>query len=188
MAYVHVVPLLYLPYSGETKTKPIQSSVRDLRSAGIMPDMLICRSPIHISDKIRQKISLFADIDEENVIQNLDLESIYELPIELQKQGFEQRLQSLLDMPLRTADLSEWEVFVDNILHPKQTIHVGIVGKYTEFEDTYASLKEAIVHAGAHNSVQIKKHWISTEDLTDNPGLLSEIHKNGELDAVIVPG
>jgi len=187
VAYVHVVPLLYLPFSGEFKTKAIQTSVRDLRGAGIQPDILICRTPKPIGKDLKEKIAMYADVEEEAIIEWIDAKTIYEVPIIFQKQGIQKQLSQTLGLPEIVADLTDWWAYVDSLLHPEKELHIGIVGKYAELEDAYMSVREALVHAWAAHKVKVVRHWIPSTDIEKDADLLKNLRDEGKLDGIIVP-
>lgn len=188
VCYVHVVPLLYIDVAHEFKTKAIQLSVRQLREAGIHPDILVTRCPKKMPEELKPKISLFTDVEEENIIEAPDAKTIYEVPMIFQKQGIKEKLEDILALPHRPLDLAGWETFVGNILHPEKEVHIAIVGKYAELEDAYMSVREAIVHAGAHHAVKVQRHWISSEEIEKDPTLLQKLRDEGKMDGMIVPG
>ncbi|MBP7806740.1 CTP synthase, partial [Candidatus Gracilibacteria bacterium] len=139
VCYVHVVPLLYIDVSGEFKTKAIQLSTRQLREAGIQPDILVTRCPRPMPQELKPKISMFTDVDEANIIEAVDARTIYEVPLLFQKQGLKEILENTLQLGHREANLVEWQKFVDNVVSPEKEIHIAIVGKYAELEDAYMS-------------------------------------------------
>lgn len=147
VCYVHVVPLLYFAHLGEHKTKPIQNSVRELREGGISPDILVCRTFDKMPANIKEKISLFADIEKEDVIEAPNARTIYEVPIMLAKQDAHRRLEKVLHLKKKDPNLRTWTRFVNSIVEPKHEVHIGIIGKYAEIEDAYASVGEALIHA-----------------------------------------
>jgi CTP synthase len=188
VCYVHVVPLLYIDVSGEFKTKAIQLSTRQLREAGIQPDILVTRCSKPMPPELKPKISMFTDVDEANIIEAVDARTIYEVPLLFQKQGLKEILENTLQLWHREANLVEWQKFVDNVVSPEKEIHIAIVGKYAELEDAYMSVREALVHAGAKYATKVKRHWINAEEIESNPGLLQSLRDKGELHGVIVPG
>jgi len=185
---VHVVPLLYIDVSGEFKTKAIQLSTRQLREAGIQPDILVSRCPKPMPPELKPKISMFTDVDESNIIEAVDARTIYEVPLLFQKQGLKEIIEDTLHLEHKPTDLADWQKFVDNIVSPEKEIHIAIVGKYAELEDAYMSVREALVHAGAKYATKVRRHWINAEEIESNPSLLQSLRDKGELDGVIVPG
>lgn len=188
VCYVHVVPLLYMDVSGEFKTKAIQLSTRQLREAGIQPDILVSRCPKPMPPELKPKISMFTDVEESNIIEAIDARTIYEVPLLFQKQGLKEIIEDTLHLEHKTTDLTDWQKFVDNIVSPEKEIHIAIVGKYAELEDAYMSVREALVHAGAKYATKVRRHWINAEEIESNPSLLQSLRDKGELDGVIVPG
>lgn len=188
VCYVHVVPLLYIDVSGEFKTKAIQLSTRQLREAGIQPDILVSRCPKPMPPELKPKISMFTDVDESNIIEAVDARTIYEVPLLFQKQGLKEIIEDTLHLEHKPTDLADWQKFVDNIVSPEKEIHIAIVGKYAELEDAYMSVREALVHAGAKYATKVRRHWINAEEIESNPSLLQSLRDKGELDGVIVPG
>lgn len=176
VCYVHVVPLFFIEHLGEYKTKPIQNSIRELRQTGITPDMMVCRAPGAIPDDIREKISLFTDIEQEDVITAANAPTIYEVPLIFADQDVHRRLEEKLALPKNDPDLHEWGKIVERIKNPKKHVHVGIIGKYVQIEDAYASIKEALIHAGVYHETKIHQHWIESEDIEKDPSLLEQMH------------
>ncbi len=181
--YVHLTLLPYLASTGELKTKPTQHSVNELRRIGIQPDVIICRSDQPINDEIRDKIALFCDVDRRAVVPLHTLPIIYETPLVLEEAGLGQLIVEMLDLPRAEADLSEWRHLVERLKEPKDTISIGIVGKYVELRDSYISVKEALCHAALYHDRDIDIHWIQSEDLEhDGDSLL------GSVQGIVVPG
>lgn len=182
--FIHLTLLPYIPTAGEIKTKPTQHSVKELRSIGIQPDILLCRSDRPISDSARQKIALFTNVEKEAVIPLLDVDFIYQLPIELHNQGLDRIVVQQLGIKAKEADLQEWEKVVDAYRHPDAEITIGMVGKYVDLADSYKSLSEALKHAGIQTRTRVSIEYIDSEDLERKGAdkLLSDI------DAVLVPG
>lgn len=183
--FIHLTLLPYIPTAGEIKTKPTQHSVKELRSIGIQPDILLCRSDRPISDSARSKIALFTNVEKEAVIPLLDVDFIYRLPIELHKQGLDTIVLHHLGIPEpKKADFSEWERVVDSYMHPDHDITIGMVGKYIDLADSYKSLSEALKHAGIQARSRIHIRYIDSEELerTGASEMLSKV------DAILVPG
>jgi CTP synthase len=182
--YVHLTLVPWIGSAGELKTKPTQHSVRDLRSIGIQPDLLLCRTDRLLSRDIKQKIALFCDVDEEAVITARDVETIYEVPLALRDEAIDHVVLHRLGLPDTHADMSAWEALVARIKHPVDEITVHVVGKYTGYEDSYKSLNEALFHGGFANKVKIHIQWVEAEALEQEGG--------GRLldgaTAVLVPG
>ena len=184
--YIHVTLVPYLRVAGELKTKPTQHSVKELRSIGIQPDVIVARSECPLSDEIKAKIALFCDIDERAVIPNLDAETMYEVPLAFENEGLDdiviERL-SLQDLA-GERDLSEWRNMVFGLLNPKRVVSVAIVGKYVALPDAYLSVVEALRHAGVTYETQVDISWIDSELLeTDDPKKVI-----GDVHGIIVPG
>ncbi|MFY0692028.1 MAG: CTP synthase [Paracoccaceae bacterium] len=183
--FMHLTLLPYLSASGELKTKPTQHSVKELRSIGIAPDVLVCRSEQPIPDKERAKIGLFCNVRPENVIAAYDLKSIYEAPLAYHKQGLDQAVLDAFNIsPAPKPDLSVWEDVADRIFNPEGEVKVAIVGKYTQLEDAYKSIAEALTHGGMANRVKVRVEWVEAEifDSEDVAPRLEGFH------AILVPG
>jgi len=181
--YVHVTLLPYLTSTGELKTKPTQHSVNELRRIGIQPDVIVCRSDQPITDEIRDKISLFCDVDRRAVVPLLTLPVIYETPLILEEAGLGQLIVEMLDLPNISVDLSEWRHLVAQMKEPKESVSIAIVGKYVELRDSYISVKEALRHAAVYHDRDVEIHWIHSEDLErDGDSLLRPVQ------GIVVPG
>ena len=182
---VHCTLLPYLPTSGELKTKPSQHSVNVLRSYGIQPEILVCRTSYPLPQDEKEKLALFCSVQKDAVIECRDMKSIYEVPLALEEQNMAAVVLNLLQTCYKRADLKSWEALVERIRNPKRTIEVAIAGKYTKLSDAYISVVEALKHAGYANEAKINIHWINSEDCVDYENckeLMSGIH------AVVVPG
>jgi len=181
--YIHLTLVPYLKTAGEIKTKPTQHSVKDLRTIGIQPDILICRSEMPIPISERKKIALFTNVNEKAVISALDADTIYRIPLLLQDQGLDDLVVNQLRLDVPAADLSEWSAVVDAVTHPKDTVTIALVGKYVDHKDAYKSLIEALVHAGISTRHKVKIEYIDAEAVeTDGPAVLKD------MDAILVPG
>lgn len=182
--FIHLTLLPYIPTAGEIKTKPTQHSVKELRSIGIQPDILLCRSDRPITDSARSKIALFTNVEKEAVIPLLDVDFIYQLPIALHEQNLDGIVVDQLDIQAKPADFSEWERVVDAYQHPDSEVTIGMVGKYVDLTESYKSLSEALKHAGIQTRTRVKIEYIDSEELqrTEPRKLLHNI------DAIIVPG
>jgi CTP synthase len=182
--YIHLTLVPYIGTAGELKTKPTQHSVRDLRSIGIQPDLLVCRTDRFLPPDIKRKIALFCDVDEEAVITAKDVSSIYEVPIVLGQEGIDRILLKHLHLPESTADMRDWAALVDNIQHPQGDVTIHVVGKYVGLEDSYKSLHEALVHGGFKHGVKVNVKWVEAEALEQEGGdaLLDGAH------GILVPG
>ncbi len=131
---------------------------------------------------------MFTDVYEENIIEATDARTIYEVPLLFEKQGFKEKIETVLHLEHRPIDLSDWSAFVTNVISPIKEVNIAIVGKYAELEDAYMSVREALVHAGAKYATKVRRHWINAEDIEGNPNLLDELKNSGKLDGMIVPG
>ena len=181
---IHVTLIPYLKASQELKTKPTQSSVRDLMGLGIQPDIIVCRTEIELSEDVRDKIALFCNVPPKNVIQNLNLPTVYAAPIALEKEHLADDVCEALHLDNPTPDLTEWSTMVDKLLHPKKTVRIALVGKYVSLHDAYISVVEALRHGAIANDADTDIKWISSEDITaENVGELL-----GDVDGLIVPG
>ncbi|ELV08462.1 CTP synthase [Wohlfahrtiimonas chitiniclastica] len=186
--FMHLTLVPYLRASGELKTKPTQHSVKELRSIGIQPDILICRSEAPIPEDERSKIALFTNVSKDAVIQCLDARTIYELPRILHEEGLDRIVLDYLKLSAPAADLSEWDHVVEKILAPTAQINVLMVGKYIELADAYKSVNEALFHAGIQNSVKVNIQYLDSETLetAENDEQLAQYFEN--IDAILVPG
>ena len=181
--FIHLTLVPYISTAGETKTKPTQHSVKELRSIGIQPDILICRSEQPLSEHDRTKIALFTNVEKEGVISLHDAKSIYLIPIILHEQGLDAIVVKKLALTLKPADLSEWQAVVDAQAIKTMTVKIAMVGKYTELTDAYKSVNEALLHAGIHTQTQVEIIYIDATLIeTHGTGLLENI------DALLVPG
>ncbi len=183
--FMHLTLLPWIAAAGELKTKPTQHSVKELRSIGLAPDVLVCRSERPIPEKERSKIALFCNVRKEDVIAAPDLKSIYEAPLAYHREGLDQAiLDAFAISPAPKPDLSKWEDVADRIFHPEGEVKVAIVGKYTQLEDAYKSIAEALTHGGMANRVRVKTEWIDAEIFErDDPAPYLE-----GFDAILVPG
>ncbi len=163
--YVHVTLLPYLTSTKELKTKPTQHSVNELRRIGIQPDIIICRSDYPISEGIRDKISLFCDVDRKAVIPLPTVETIYEVPLCLEDEGLGQLVVDKLGLKARKSDLSQWRELVRRIKEPLEPVNIALVGKYVELQDAYFSVREALCHAALYHNRCLDLHWVRSEDL-----------------------
>jgi CTP synthase len=182
--YIHLTLVPYIGTAGELKTKPTQHSVRDLRSIGIQPDVLLCRTDRFLDQDIKRKIALFCDVPEEAVITAKDVDTIYEVPLVLKTEGLDQIVLKQLGLPLTQARTAAWEELVDRIKHPVDEIIIHVVGKYTGYEDSYKSLNEAVFHGGFAHRLKARLNWVEAEALERESGisLLEGAH------GILVPG
>ncbi len=181
---VHVTLIPEVGPWGEIKTKPTQHSVMKLREMGIQPDILICRTKRPISDEMREKISLFCDVSKEGVVESMDVDSIYEVPLVYEDMGLTSLVVNRLGLPDRPANLEQWREIVRRIKEPTYEVTVGVVGKYTDNGDAYISIGEALKHGGIANDAKVNLHWIDSETLDE--GDVSAALSG--LDAVVVAG
>ena len=184
VVYMHVTLVPWIPSAGEMKTKPTQHSVKELRSIGIQPDVLVCRCDRPIQPGIKDKLSEFCDVPVESVITARDADSIYEVPLVLEKEGLAQQVLELLNLEQRQPDLKKWQTLVDRLYRPHQKINIAIVGKYIQLGDAYLSVVEALSHAGMGLGVDVDLSWISAEDLETEGA--QEYLQN--VSGIIVPG
>jgi len=164
---IHLTLVPYLAAAGELKTKPTQHSVKTLSESGLSPDLLVCRSEYSLDNTIRKKIAQFCNVDLEDVIESIDAESIYEVPLLMQKEGLDERVIDKLDLPAKNADLKKWTEFVDRIKFPLHEVNIALVGKYVEHHDAYKSIVEALIHGGAMNHAKVNIKWIQSDHLDD---------------------
>ena len=181
--FMHLTLVPYIPTSGEIKTKPTQHSVKELRSIGIQPDVLVCRADRPVPDGERRKIALFTNVPERAVISAIDADSIYRIPLMLHAQGLDEIVVDQLRLDVPPADLSEWEAVVDGLDNVQGEVDIAMVGKYVDLTESYKSLNEALVHAGIKSARQVNIHYLDSEVL-ENEGLAS-LH---DMDAILVPG
>lgn len=182
--YIHVTLVPYLGKSGELKTKPTQHSVKELRSIGIQPDVIVCRTEQVLSTDLKDKIGLFCNIPGECVVQNLDAEILYEVPLMLEKEGLAQIVCKRLNIGCKEPDLADWISMVDKQKNLKENVTIGLVGKYVELHDAYISVVESLKHGGIENSADVNIKWINSEHL--EAGNVRE-HLS-DVDGVLVPG
>jgi len=169
--YVHLTLVPYIASAGELKTKPTQHSVRDLRSIGIQPDVLLCRTDRQLDPDMKRKIALFCDVDESAVITAQDVSSIYEVPLKLAEQGLDQILLRRLSLPVTEARMDAWRDLIERIHNPKDEVTIHFVGKYVEYEDSYKSINEALYHGGFRNRLKVKLTYVEAEALEQPDGL-----------------
>lgn len=184
VCYIHVTLVPYLGKAGELKTKPTQHSVKELRSIGIQPDIIVCRTEKELSDDIKSKIGLFCNIEGKSVIQNLDAENLYEVPLMLHDEGLDKLVCEKLHLGLKDINNSEWIEMVKKIKTIKNNVKIALVGKYVELHDAYISVVEALNHGGYSNDTNVEIKWINAEDIEN--GDINEILS--DVDGVLVPG
>ena len=183
--YVHLTLVPYIATAGELKTKPTQHSVKELLSVGIQPDGLLCRSDREIPYPERRKIAQFCNVREEAVIQALDVDTIYQVPISYHEQGFDELVCRHFGLDQgRQPDLSRWIEIVERVRSPEGEVKIGVVGKYTHLQDSYKSLSEALVHGGISNNVRVNLDWIEAE-IFETEGAVQELD---DVNGILVPG
>lgn len=181
---IHVTLVPYIQSAGEVKTKPTQHSVKKLLELGIQPDILICRSEKKLAKEFREKIALFCNVESKSVISAYDCSSIYEVPIILFKEKFDQIILKKLGIPERKIKLDDWEFLVNKIKVPSKEVEIAVCGKYVEHRDAYKSIAESFVHAGAENDAKVNIRWINAEDCEIND--LNKYLSN--IDGLLIPG
>jgi CTP synthase len=184
VAYVHVTLIPFIGPSGEQKTKPTQHSVTELRSRGIQPDAIVCRSEAPISDALKRKISNLCDVPVGGVINAPDASSLYEIPLIVHDEGLDTFLCDLLRIDAGEPDLTDWRSLVDKVGAAKRSVHIGIIGKYVTLVDAYLSVVESLNHAGIHEGTSVDIDWIQAEDVE---GLLAA-GRLRDLDGIVIPG
>ncbi len=184
VCYIHVTLVPFIGPSSEQKTKPTQHSVTELRSRGIQPDVIVCRSESAISDDLKRKISGLCDVPEVAVINAADARNIYELPLILHDEGLDTVVLDVLQVESESIDLSEWEALVDRIERSTRPVRIGLIGKYTQLPDAYLSVVESLKHAGFHHGAAVEIDWIKAEDVE---GLLAT-DRLANLDGIVIPG
>ncbi|MCZ8205450.1 CTP synthase [Gemmatimonas sp.] len=183
--FVHLTLVPYIAAAGEVKTKPTQHSVRELMEIGIQPDFLICRSEKPLQDDVKRKIALFCNVDFGAVIESPDVPTIYQIPLVFEQQGFADRVMERLRLSAPTPDLSAWRTMVQRITHPREKVRICVVGKYTDYVDSYKSVQEALIHGGIANDVGVELAWTSS-DLFTSPERAREILSQHH--GLLVPG
>ncbi|MBG0789576.1 MAG: CTP synthase [Desulfovibrionaceae bacterium] len=182
--FIHLTLVPYIKAAGELKTKPTQHSVKELRSVGIQPDIIICRCEVQLAEDLKRKIALFCDVDQDAVFTGVDVKDIYEVPLKFYEEGVDQKIAILLKLPAKNAELEPWETLNYKLKNPKGSVKIGIIGKYVDLTEAYKSLHEALVHGGVANDVKVELEYFNSEKVT---------HKNVEkklkdLDGILVPG
>lgn len=181
---IHVTLIPYIKSSGEMKTKPTQNTVKDLQALGIQPDVIVCRSELPVTDEIKDKISLFCNVPQSNVIENLDVEVLYEAPLALEKERLAHVVCKRLGIDCPEPDLDDWRAMVDAWKHPEKTVRIGLVGKYVQLHDAYISVVESLKHAAVANHAEVDIKWIDSE-------LVSSFNVDevlADVDGILVPG
>ena len=184
--FMHVTLVPFIAAAQELKTKPTQHSVKELLSIGIQPDILLCRTDRFLAKEIKSKIALFCNVEEEAVVTAKDVASIYEVPVVFSREGVDTLVLKYLRLEAKDRDLKDWEEIVQRVYNPKAEVTIGIVGKYVEYEDSYKSLKEALVHGALAHNLKLNLNWIEAEGLETGG---ATIHEQLEgYDGILVPG
>jgi CTP synthase len=183
--FVHLTLVPWIAAAQELKTKPTQHSVKELRAMGIQPDILICRSERPIPQDQRDKIALFCDVDVDAVISCYDVDTVYQIPVTLAEGGVDEIIvRELQIQDGHTRDLTQWKAMLDRMRNPRDEVHIGLVGKYVEYEDSYKSLKEALLHGGIHHNLKVRLSWIESEKM-EWPQCAESL---SQYDGILVPG
>lgn len=182
--FIHVTLVPYLSKAGELKTKPTQHSVKELRSIGIQPDIIVCRTEKPLSEDTKDKIGLFCNLEGNSVVTNADADTLYEVPLLLHKEGLDSLVIKKLGLKCGDADLKEWTTMVDHIKNPQHKVKIALVGKYVELHDAYLSVAEALGHAGIANQAEIEIKWVHSEEVdeTNYKQLFDDV------DGILIPG
>ena len=183
--FVHLTLIPYIAAAGELKTKPTQHSVRELMEIGIQPDILIVRTERPVSDEIKRKIALFCNVEFGAVIESPDVSTIYEIPLAFREQGFDDKVLQKFGIDRPAPDLTQWSEMVQRIVAPSERVKIAVVGKYTDFVDSYKSVQEALIHGGIANDVGVDIHWISSDNFVDARAAAEIL---GRHDGLLVPG
>ncbi|MBS1814817.1 MAG: CTP synthase [Acidobacteria bacterium] len=184
--FVHVTLVPWIAAAQELKTKPTQHSVKEMLSIGIQPDILLCRCERNLPKEMRGKIAAFCNVEQDAVIAARDVANIYELPLAFHREGVDGLVLKYLRIDAKDADLSKWEDLVHRAYHPKDEVHIGIIGKYVEYEDSYKSLKEALVHGALADNLKLRVTWVEAEGLETEDNSYEEQLK--DFDGILVPG
>ncbi len=182
--YIHVTLIPYLKASGELKTKPTQHSVKELRSLGIQPNVIVCRTERKLSEELKSKIALFCDIERNAVIEALDADTLYEVPLMLQEQGLDDYVVNYLSLPPGKPDMTEWNKLVEKVKNLQHTTRIALVGKYVSLQDAYMSVAEALYHAGFASDTDVEIEWVDAEIVTE--ANVDQLLRNA--DGILVPG
>jgi CTP synthase len=183
VVFVHLTLVPFIATAGELKTKPTQHSVKELREIGIQPDVLLCRADRKIPQDVKEKIGLFCNLPANCVFSSLDAKSIYEVPMNFHEEKLDEKIAERLNIWTSAPDLSKWKAMVEKIIHPKATVRIGIVGKYTDLQESYKSLSEALIHGGVANDCKVEMVYIDAEEIEN--GNLESLKA---VDGVLVPG
>jgi CTP synthase len=181
---IHLTLVPYIAAASELKTKPTQHSVKELRSIGIQPDILLCRADREVPEELRNKIAVFCNVKRTNVFEARDVESIYQLPLILHEQGLDQVIVDSLNIWTRKPDLKEWALICERLKNPKRTCTIGVVGKYTNVVDAYKSIYEALVHAGIANETRVQVEFVDAVGISE----ANVVEQLSKFDGIIIPG
>ena len=181
---IHVTLIPYIKASGELQTKPTQSSVKELQGMGIQPDIIVCRSEHPLDQGLKDKIALFCNVPNDHVLQNLDVEYLYEAPLAMEKENLAKVACDSLHLPCPEPDLKDWTDMVEALRNPIQEVNISLVGKYTQLHDAYLSVVEALKHGGISCRAKVELNWIDSEELTEK-NLDQQLHN---VDGILVPG
>ncbi len=182
--YIHLTLVPYMKAAGELKTKPTQHSVKELRSIGIQPDIIICRCERELGQDLKAKVALFCNVDEDAVFSAIDVENIYEVPLKFYEEGLDQKVAIMLKLPAKNPVLQPWRELVHKLKHPGGRVTIAIVGKYVELKEAYKSLHEALIHGGVANDVAIDFVYVNSEEVTD----ANVAEKLSGMHGILVPG
>ncbi|NOY70855.1 MAG: CTP synthase [Gammaproteobacteria bacterium] len=186
--FLHLTLVPYVAAAGELKTKPTQHSVKELRSIGIQPDVLLCRADRNLPESERRKIALFTNVEDSAVFSAIDVDSVYKVPLELHAQGVDDIVCKKLDLDLPWADLTQWQQVIHDLEHPDAEVDIAIVGKYVNLTESYKSLSESLIHAGIHTRTRVNINYVDSEDLEQNSEKNNCIGLLGRMNAILVPG
>lgn len=182
--FLHTTLVPYVKASGELKTKPTQHSVKELRSYGIQPDIIVCRTEMEMPSELKEKIALFCDVEKEAVIEAVDHKNLYEIPLSLEKQGLDDLVLSKFNIKAPKADMKEWKKMVDTVNNLDKEVSIAIVGKYTKLQDSYLSVAEALKHAGFAINAKVNLKWVNSEEMED----IEAKDVVGDVDGILIPG
>ena len=181
--FIHLTLVPYISTAGELKTKPTQHSVKELLEIGIQADILLCRTDRYLAKEMKEKIALFCNVSEKQVITAKDVDSVYEVPLVLSAEGLDEQIVKMLRLPETERRMQDWEALIERVRNPIDEVSIGVVGKYVELEDAYKSLREALIHGGLVHNLRTKIHWIEAQSLENNDPV-----KLRQFDGILVPG